>query len=317
MEIPGGEQLTYNMNGKKVLITGITGFMGHHLASYIQQTYPDCVVTGISRNRSQIPQNAKVYSVDLLQPEQLLETIDQIKPDYVFHLAALVLSYNWNDLYNHNVIATLNLLEAIRKAKLSSRIIMTGTAAEYGVVSSENLPVTEAYNPEPQTPYGMTKLWQTFIGRYYSTETTPVIVARIFNIIGHGTAQQISTGDLFKQINGILENKQESRIWVGNLNIKRDFLDIDDVCAGLIEIALRGKPSNLYNVCSGFSKTLKEILELSISISGIKVEIVVDKNKSQNTYVKDIYGCNKKIKNDTQWQPVVTIEDSIRKALIS
>ena len=113
-----------------------------------------------------------------------------------------------------------------------------------------------------------------------------------------------------------IQNKQQNPcITVGNLQIKRDFLDIDDVCSALIALALQGKKGEIYNICSGVSIKLKTVLDLAIEAAGINVEIVTNKNKSQNIYLEDIYGCNKKIIKDTQWKSMETLESSVRKAL--
>ena len=210
---------------------------------------------------------------------------------------------------------TINLFEAIKKTGLDPRVVIGGTAAEYGVVYPESLPITELCLPNPQSPYGMTKLWQTHVGKYYAHENFSVVIARMFNIIGTDSAKQLSTGDFFAQIARILQNKQGRQVFAGNLQLRRDFLDIDDVCSGLVALAMRGKSNEVYNICSSYSVSLQNILELCLSEIQLNVKIVIDHNKMQNTYVQDIYGCNEKIKKDTGWNPVIQLLDSIRKVL--
>ena len=303
------------MHGSKILITGVSGFIGSHLVGFLNHYYPACEITGISRNRPKVPYGYNFHSADLFHQEEIAQIIDQVKPDYIFHLAGLVFSYDWDALYQSNVVSTLNLLSAVKKCNIRSRVVIAGSSAEYGAIPLVDLPVTENYPAIPQSPYGMTKLWQTLIAGYDATANVSVSTGRIFNVIGYGAAQQLSSGNLFYQIERIMQHKQEPKISVGNLNIQRDFLDVEDVCSGLVAIAMKGKSSGIYNICSGHSVSLKNILELSLSIIELNVKIFVDNDHKQNAYIEDIYGCNAKLKKDTHWKPVITLNDSIRKAL--
>ena len=302
------------MHEKNVLITGVSGFIGHNLAQYLKKCYSNCKIVGTSRNTPVTLNCDEFYAVDLTCVEDVLELLNKTKPDYIFHLAGLIFSFDLDELYRANIIATRHLLEALKKTTINSKIIMAGSAAEYGTISEVNLPVCETYSGFPCSPYGLSKLWQTLLGQYYSRHVS-VITARIFNVLGYGTAQQLSTGDLFAQIQRVVQSKQERYISVGNMQIKRDFLDIDDVCGGLMHLALRGSPGEVYNICSGQSTSLQDILDLSILCAEIDVEVIMDENKTQNTYIQDIYGCNKKLKRDTGWVQQVTLENSLKKAL--
>ena len=304
------------MNGKRVLITGVTGFIGGHLVAFLNCYYPSCKITGIARKKINDSYSYDFHAMNLLHQHELTELIEQIRPDYVFHLAGLVFSYDWDALYQSNVMSTLNLLAAIKKSKANSRVVIAGSSAEYGVISRKDLPVTENHPAMPHSPYGMTKLWQTMIAGFDVASTPSVNTARIFNVIGCGTSQQLSTGNLFSQLNRIMQGKQAPKILVGNLHLKRDFLDIEDVCSGLVSIALKGKGRDVYNICSGRSVSLNNILTLSLSAMKLRsLDIIVDTNVMQNTYIEDIYGCNAKIKRDTDWKPFVSLDESIKRAL--
>jgi GDP-4-dehydro-6-deoxy-D-mannose reductase len=304
------------MHGSKILITGIGGFIGNHLATFINRYYPTCEILGIQRRAllGTTKQCYDFYQLDLLNKDEITEFINAHQPDYVFHLAGKVFSYDWSELYQGNVTATINLLEALKKTGALTRTVVAGSAAEYGPVAADQLPIKENCVATPKTPYGMTKLWQTSVTQYYATSHFPVMVGRLFNLIGAGTAPQLSTGDLFQQIERIIQGKQDAHISVGNLKMKRDFLNIDDACAALIAIVTKGESGGIYNVCSGASLALQDILDLSLKVTGLNVEILFDQTKLQNAYVEDIYGCNLKIK-DAGWHPVATLEESIRAAL--
>ena len=304
------------MHGMQILITGITGFIGTHLTRILKQTFPSCHISGIGRFNSEKHQkNFNYYAINLLHPEELFEFIKNLQPEYIFHLSGVVFSYVWDDLYTGNVTATLNLLEAIRKANINTHVIMVGSAAEYGVVPVESLPVSESYVSMPKSPYGMTKLWQTMLAKYHNSRECPVTIARIFNVLSSGTPVNLTTGDLFSQLMNLSQPRQKSPIVVGNLAIKRDFLDVIDVCLTLIALAKRGHPGEIYNICSGVSVAVNDILDLALSLLEVDVDVVIDETKSQNIYVEDLYGCNAKIKKDTGWNVTITKEESIKRIL--
>lgn len=303
------------MQEKVILITGITGFIGQHLATYLTRHYPSCRLVGVSRHHAPHTVACDFYAVDLLHIDPIQEVIAKTKPDYIFHLAGTVFSYDWDVLYQGNVTATQRLLAAVKKTQLSTHTIIAGSVAEYGVVPLAHLPVSEVEMPLPQSPYGMTKWWQTCMAQYYARHELLVSVGRIFNVIGAGTAPQLSTGDIFRQITHIRQGKQTPHIHVGNLQIKRDFIDIDDVCRALIAIATTKQSGSLYNICAGYSVTLQNILDWSIQAANMTVDIIFDQTKSQNAYVPDIYGSHAKLKQDTGWQPSVLLADSVKKAL--
>lgn len=304
------------MHKKRILITGITGFIGSHLATYLNYHYPTCKIIGIGRGEPRAPRTCDFYSVNLLQPESVFEVIDNTRPDYVFHLAGLVFSFDWKELYDNNVVATRYLLDAIKKAQVNTRVIVAGSAAEYGIVDVEKLPIHETYPAAPQSPYAMTKLWQTLIAQYYSTLDVPVIIARIFNVIGSGVAPQLSIGNLLSQLKKISHSEtNEANLCVGDLHIKRDFLDIIDVCSAVVALAKRGHVGEIYNICSGVSVAYSDIIRLASKLSKKSIHVIADKNIKQNTTVRDSRGCNAKIIQDVDWMPCVTLEDSIRKML--
>lgn len=304
------------MHNKKIIITGVTGFIGKHLTTYLKQFFPSCSIIGISRFPSlTMVELDDFYAVDILDREKLQQILVQVKPDCIFHLAGTVFSYDWQLLHTANVLGTLYLLEAVRYLSLNCRVIISGSAAEYGAISSAILPIKEDLVTIPHTPYGMTKLWQTQLAQYYAAQNVFVAVGRIFNVIGKGTSERLSTGSIFSQINRIMQGKQEAKILVGNLKIKRDFIDIADACAALIAIAQFGLSGSIYNVCAGYSVSFENILDLSLHLAKIEAEIIFDQKKPQNNYVQDIYGCSHKIRNEANWQPNIGLQDSIANAL--
>lgn len=302
-----------HVNKQKIIVTGVTGFIGKHLAYFLQKIYPRIEIIGIVRSYSNSSESFECYVLDLTDEYLVCKMINEIKPDYIFHLAGLVFSYDLNALYHANVVSTLNLLSAIKRCKLNTRLIVAGSAAEYGSILKEHLPVTEKQCAQPQSPYGMTKLWQTLMTQYEMFDGVDVCVGRIFNVIGPHISEHLTTGQLLGQLERVRNKQQEPKLYVGNLTLKRDFLDIEDVCSALIALALKGKSREIYNICSGSSLSFNELLDVYLSAYPLNLEVVVDPKQAQNSYIQDIYGCNEKLKRDTGWIPLVNINDSIVK----
>ncbi len=299
------------MNGSKIVITGVSGFIGDYFVRVLKRKYPGSEIFGITRTGSVV--NCCSYKLDLCNEKDVLDILESIRPDYLYHLAGLVYSYDLNALYHANVVSTLNILNAIKRCKLNTRLVVAGSAAEYGSILKEHLPVTEKQCAQPQSPYGMTKLWQTLMTQYDMFDAVDVCVGRIFNVIGPHISEHLTTGQLLGQLERVRNKQQEPKLYVGNLTLKRDFLDIEDVFSALIALALRGKPREIYNICSGVSLSFNELLDVYLSAYPLNLEVVVDSKQAQNSYIQDIYGCNEKLKRDTGWMPLVSINDSIVK----
>jgi len=300
-----------SLNKKTVLITGINGFIGTHLARYIKNEFPEARVIGIDLYTK--TDEHKTYIVDLLNKDSVFKIVREIKPDFIFHLAGIIYSNNWKELYLSNVEATVNLLEAVRENGLSVRVIVPGSAAEYGLVSSERLPLTEDNRTNPVKPYGVSKVWQTAVTQYYASLGVDVVIGRVFNVIGEGLPENSSIGSFARQISMIKQMMCPARIMVGNLSSKRDFLDIYDVCSALVSVALRGKKGEIYNISSGSSIAMEKILVLMCTESALDVEIVVDPSRMAQGDIPDIFGSNTKLVEECAWHLKVPIDLSIKK----
>ena len=190
---------------------------------------------------------------------------------------------------------------------------MPGSAAEYGEVSPDGLPVMEEHPLDPLFPYGLSKVWQTSAARYFASQGSNVVIGRIFNVIGPGMANYLSMGSFVSQIQRIILKEIPPTLFVGDISVKRDFLDVFDVCSGLIKLALYGKRGCTYNLCSGHSYVISDLLDRFIRYCGIEVEVMVDQSKIRYRPVDNIFGSNEKAKRDTGWEPTITIQKSIEK----
>lgn len=296
------------MNDRTVLITGINGFIGSHLQKTLKKTFPDSRVFGLDLRESR---SADVFKVDLLKGESLLSVITEIRPDFIFHLAGVIYSRDWGEHYRGNVETTANVLEAVKRCGLKSRVIVPGSAAEYGRISGGDLPITERQLPNPVSPYGVAKVWQTTVVRYYATNGADAVIGRMFNIIGKGAPSGLSIGAFAEQLKKIKHTELPPKIMVGNLKPKRDFVDIADACRGLIALAEKGRRGEVYNICSGRSVSMEELLLMMIENSGLDIEIEVDSSRFKDADIEDIFGSNEKILRETGWRPSLTLEQSV------
>jgi GDP-4-dehydro-6-deoxy-D-mannose reductase len=299
------------MNNKTILITGAGGFIGNHLFRHLRSAYSSAQIVGTSRlSRAQ-----QFVTLDLLQKEQILKLIEELCPDYIFHLAGTIHDTNLDSLLDGNLRATNNLLEVVSRCGVNARIVIPGSAAEYGYVSSADLPVTESQIPVPLTNYSITKDAQTKLTLMYARNGLRVVIGRIFNVIGAGMSNQLSIGAFAEQIRDIRQGSAKPILKVGNLHAKRDFLDIDDVCSALEELAKSGHTGQIYNICSGHSIPLEQIVDKMIEFSGCDIVIERDEEKFKPFDVQDIYGSIAKISRDTGWRSRVSLCDSIQKLM--
>ena len=297
------------MNGKTVLITGIKGFVGRHLANEVSALYPNAKLIGADR-RADDP-DGSVIVADLQSAAEADALIRETRPDFVFHLAATVFSDNWNDLLSGNLNSTLNLFESIRKFGPLARVIQVGSAAEYGRVPLEALPVLEDSELNPISQYGLIKSWQTALARYYAaTFGLEIVVGRIFNLIGAGISRSLSVGAFYSQLQLIKQQRAEPVVRVRNLSFKRDFVDISDAARALILLAEKGRKGEVYNICSGHSVSLRTILEQMVSVFELS-GVAFSEDPNHGSDLSDSFGNSRKILVETGWAPKLSHAQSI------
>ena len=297
-----------------VLITGITGFLGGNLASLLRSECPGARIVGTSTRGCSSP-SSSIQKIQLTELDDLVRLVGDLQPDYVFHMAGVRNVFDWQSLYAVNVQGTINLLEAVKIAYSAAKVIIPGSAAEYGRVSKFDLPITELQPANPVSRYGVAKLWQTSVSRYYAMNGVNVVVARIFNLIGRGTPAGLSPGAFASQLRRVMHGNQLSRIVVGNLDAKRDFVDVTDVCRAVIQLAEAGRAGEIYNVCSGTSIATGDLLSTMIKQLGIDVEVVTDPTMVRSNEIDESCGSNDKLRLETGWFPRVSLFTSIDKML--
>jgi GDP-4-dehydro-6-deoxy-D-mannose reductase len=216
------------------------------------------------------------------------------QPKAVFHLAA-------DRGYSSDT--TQALLDTLLQLESSARVVLPGSAAEYGKVPIEQLPVREEFSGTPLSRYGLAKAEQTHLAREYARRGLHVVTARIFNIIGKAPPEHTLVGAFLSKMRAACAASGSRTVRVGELDLTRDFVDIDDVCQALALLAQSGISGEIYNVCSGYSVPLRSVLDEMVSASGAAIQVVPDSPLIAKNPVKDICGSTEKIRAATGWSP--------------
>ena len=268
----------------RALITGISGFVGSHLAEYLL-AHTDWQVSGTVYgkvdNIVHIQDRLKLYPAELSRLEVVRFIVEDSRPDYIFHLAAQPISWMsrqdpWFTLEN-NIRSQLNILEAVVQLGLESRVLVIGSGEEYGLVSAADLPIDEETPLRPANPYAVSKVAQDYLGlQYYLGNGVQTVRIRSFNHIGPRQRQGFVAADFAAQIAEIEAGRRPPQMTVGALDVARDFSDVRDVVRGYTLAITEGEPGEVYNLGAGQAFTIRALLETLIQYSGRAIEVVQD-----------------------------------------
>lgn len=304
----------------RILITGVTGLIGSHLAKYALAKGHS--VWGLRRFRSDNKnihdiQRLKIVDGDVTDTTSVNRAMTIAKPDIIFHLAAQSYpSESWDApeyTIENNLIGTLRILEAVRHLKRFPKVFLACTSAEYGFTK---FPITENSPLKPLSPYGVSKLAAEALGyQYFINYEIPVFLGRYFIQVGPGQDERTSIQTFCKQMVLIEKGKAKPVIFVGNLETKRDILDVRDGVSATWAIVTEGKPGEPYNICSGKAYPMREVVDLVISAGKKKVEVVIDPKRLRPTDEPIIQGSYTKIIKDTDWRPQIPLSHTIASVL--
>jgi len=270
----------------KVLITGSSGFTGTHLVKYLQQN-SELEIDCVTRNKQQ---DNSGFICDLTDCNSVENLIQEIKPDRIYHLAGSFTN-DYSVDYANNVISTKNILDSLIKSKISSRVLLIGSAAEYGLIKEEDNPVSENYPFNPASIYGLTKVYQTHLMQFYcQVHDMDIVMARTFNLLGKNISRQLFIGRVYQQIEEYKSGKID-KIILGDLESKRDYIDVQEAVKYYETIMVYGKTGEIYNVGSGNSVRLYDILKAILLEYDLTIDIVETslKNYANKINVNDIF----------------------------
>lgn len=296
----------------RALITGITGFVGKYLEKHL--ILQGAEVFGTSRNSTM---SNRYYTTDLSDNEDISRIIKKVKPTHIFHLAGFSnVKESWKNIketFESNTMKTINLLDAVAKTDSDIRVITIGSSEEYGMVHNPESKIAEETSINPSNPYGMSKAAiSQLIKQYHQSCGLDVVHLRPFNHIGPGQRLGFVTSDFAYQIAMTNKRKTDKDIKVGNLEAVRDFTDVRDIVKAYYLIAQKGQAGEIYNVSSGKGTKIQAILDLIVSFSDAEVKIVRDKERLRPSDIPFYVGNNSKLKKITNWEPEITLHQSLK-----
>lgn len=308
----------------RVLITGITGFVGSHLAEFLLEE--GCEVYGTYRWRSlmsnieHLRERIHLVECDIRDAVSVKRVINEVMPEGLFHLAAqsfVPTSFHApaETLFT-NIIGQVNILEAVREIKPSCKVHIAGSSEEYGFVQPEEIPIKETNPLRPLSPYGVSKVAQDLLGwQYYKAYGLHVVRTRAFNHTGPRRGEVFVCSNFAKQIVEIETGRREPVIKVGNLEAKRDFTDVRDVVRAYWLALGKGEPGEVYNICSGKAWAIKEVLDILLSYTDVEARVEQDPSRMRPADVPLLVGDYSKFHKATGWEPRIPFEQTLKDLL--
>ncbi len=308
---------------KRVLITGITGFVGSHLADYLLAN-TDYKIFGLKRvnstlgNISHILDKVTLINGDLIDQTSLIRVLKLSKPDYIYHLGALswvTPSWDMPAAYMQvNAIGTINLFEALRISRLRPKILISCTPEEYGDVPKNLIPITEKTRLAPINPYAASKVAQDAICQtYHASYGFKIIRTRAFNHEGSRRDILGALASFAYQVAKIERGLQKPIVKVGNLSAKRNFTDVRDMAHAYHLAMERGIPGELYLIGSDQIYTIKQCLEILIKLSNFngKIKYKVEKERVRPTELNLFIGNFDKFEKLTKWKVAIPFKETM------
>jgi GDP-mannose 4,6-dehydratase len=310
----------------KILITGVTGFVGSHLAEYLLDLNEGHQIYGLCRWRSPKDNLEKIYNkislldADLGDLSALIRHFDAIKPDIIFHLAAqsyVLTSFNspiqtlWS-----NVLGTANLLEAVRITKIDPVIHICSSSEVYGQVTEADLPIKESCPFRPASPYAVSKVGEDMLAfQYWTSYGLKTIRTRMFTHTGPRRGDVFALSFFAKQVAAGEIGLKPPVINVGNLKSVRTFCDVRDAVRAYWILVNRCTHGEVYNIGGNRTTTIGEALDMLLSFAKQKFEIRADPQLMRPSDVTLQVPCIDKFKNETGWQPQIPFEKTLKDIL--
>ena len=303
----------------KALITGVTGFVGSHLADYLidQQGIE---VHGIERPRSRnefLRYDVHYHPGDVTDEDSVRAIVIKTQPDYIFHLAAQsFVPQSWTApqaTLTTNIIGTLNILNSVRWDSPKATVHIAGSSEEYGMVKPNECPINELQPLRPQSPYGVSKVAADLLGQqYHRSYGLKVIVTRAFNHTGPRRGEQFVTSKIARQLALIKLGKAEPILKLGNLEAVRDFTDVRDMVRAYWLAANLCLPELPYNIGSGEGHTIRNVVDTLCVVSNIFPQIIQDPQFMRPSDVPRLICENVLFRASTCWKPEIPFEQTMR-----
>jgi len=289
---------------KRLFVTGLRGFVGRHLARRIA-------------GEPQTMEIAHTPEFDLRDRTALERILGEVQPELVIHLAAQsAVPQSFADprtTYDVNFFGTLNLLEALAATRFRGRLLYIGSGDAYGRVSDASLPINETQPLRPRSPYAVSKAAaEALCFQWSQTGPFEIVLARPFNSIGPEQSTRFAIPDFAQRIVEISVGRGTPRLETGDVDVTRDFTDVRDVVAAYSALLVKGVNGEVYNVCSGRERVLRDLINQMAAIAGITVELVADPARHRHGEQRRMAGNPAKLIDATGWSASIPIDTTLR-----
>ncbi len=309
----------------KVLITGATGFVGSHLCGCLLEQHDDVHGTylyddELERFPGSLQHNITLHRCDLTSLDQIRSVLTTTRFERVYHLAGISSvhqSWKGQDLVIRvNLYGWLNLLEVLHETSPKARILMVSSGEVYGIVPEDKQPITEAHHLRPINPYADSKASQEmFCYQYIHRNHSQIVIVRPFNHTGPRQIPNFVCPDFAKQIAEIEKGQREPVISVGNLEARRDFLDVRDVVRAY-HLAIKSCPVGVpVNIASGKARSIQQVLDTLLQFSTVPIEVRQDPDRLRPSDMPLMLGDSSRLHQQTGWQPAIPFEETLRSVL--
>jgi GDP-4-dehydro-6-deoxy-D-mannose reductase len=305
----------------RILISGISGFTGSHLADYFlakgeHEIFGTIKWRSNRENIRHIEDRITLVDCDIRDAFAMKTVLQTCKPDHIFHLAAQsYVPFSWRvpqETLHTNIIGELNLFECVRELKIDPMIHIAGSSEEYGLVFPHELPITEANPLRPLSPYAVSKVAQDLLGfQYFKSYGLKIVRTRAFNHTGPRRGDVFVTSNFAKQLVEIKCGKREPVLRVGNLEAVRDFTDVRDVARAYALALEKGIPGEVYNIASGKGIKIRDLLDKLVALSGAEIHIEQDPSRLRPSDVELLTGSAEKFKKATGWKQEIPLDKTL------
>ncbi len=301
---------------RRILITGGTGFVGSHLIALLRADNTSIISMSSSKRLADIP-GAEYLRVDIRNPEEVRVALREASPDEIYHLAAVsAVDASWKNprhAFDVNVLGSYNIFDAALNLSPAPRVLNVSTSQVYA--SSDSV-LTESSPLHPDNPYAATKaMTELLTVQYGRSRGGGIITVRPFNHTGPGQLPHFVLSSIAKQLAEIRIGIRPAVLALGNINVRRDFTDVRDVVRAYKMIMDKGSPGETYNVCSGTTTGLREIVEMFRKAAGVEVSVESDNEKIRSNDSDIVWGSPSKIRERTGWIPEIPMVKTIQDML--